>query len=87
MQRWTQPTDRRRHPRGTLDGEPPQVQVVLMVLGMYEEMPGLSLDVPQAVRLLGLPPVTCRLVLDELVSRGHLFRKDDGQYLARSGAA
>jgi hypothetical protein len=87
MQRRTQTADRRRHPRGTLDGEPPQVQVVLMVLGMYEEMPGLSLDVPQAVRLLGLPPVMCRLVLDELVSRGHLFKNGDGQYLARSSVA
>jgi hypothetical protein len=54
-----------------------------MVLGMYEEMPGLSLHLHQAVRLFGLSPVTCRLVLDELVSRGRLHRKDDGQYLAR----
>jgi hypothetical protein len=38
----------------------------------FEDMPGLSLTLPQAVRLLGVPPEMCLRVLTTLVARGLL---------------
>jgi hypothetical protein len=51
-----------------------------MITGTYREMPGLSLDLPQAALLFGLRPTTCRVVLDDLVRGGRLRRATDGQY-------
>jgi hypothetical protein len=56
-----------------------------MILGMYREMPGLSLQVGQAARLFGLGGATCKIVLDDLVGRNHLRRAADGQYIRRAG--
>jgi hypothetical protein len=55
-----------------------------MILGMYGEMPGLSLHVSQAARLFGLHATTCRVILDDLVRRRHLGRAIDGQYRRRA---
>lgn len=80
-----QTVDRRERPRGTVTGEPPRHQLESMILGMYHEMPGLSLHVAQAARLFGLPSPTCQIVLDDLVGRKHLRRAADGQYVRRAG--
>jgi hypothetical protein len=73
-------SDRRARTRGTVHGEPPRRQLEGMILGTYTEMPGLLLHLPQAARLFGLRPETCRLVLHDLVQRGLLRRTHDGQY-------
>ena len=80
-----QTVDRREQPRGTVTGEPPRHQLESMILGMYHEMPGLSLQVAQAARLFGLRNPTCQIVLDDLVGRKHLRRAADGQYIRRAG--
>jgi hypothetical protein len=80
-----QTVDRREQPRGTVTGEPPRYQLESMILGMYHEMPGLSLHVAQAARLFGLRNATCQIVLDDLVGRNHLQRAADGQYIRRAG--
>jgi DNA-binding IclR family transcriptional regulator len=72
---------KRRGPRqSTSDREPPRTQLEAIIRGMYREMPGLSLQLPQAARLFGLCETTCRDVLDALVRRGTLRRAQDGKY-------
>jgi hypothetical protein len=80
-----QTVDRREQPRDTVTGEPSRHQLESMILGMYHEMPGLSLHVAQAARLFGLRNATCQIVLDDLVGRNHLQRAADGQYIRRAG--
>ena len=63
------------------NGEPPPRQLESMILGMYHEMPGLSLHLAQAARLFGLGSATCKNILEELVGRNHLRRTADGQYM------
>jgi hypothetical protein len=46
----------------------------------FSEMPGLSLTVEQAGRLLSLDCGTCGRVLGELVRDGFLRREADGTY-------
>ena len=75
--------DRRQHPRGTSQAEPSRPHLVSMIVGAYREMPGLSLLLPQAARLFGVRPLTCQVVLDDLVSDGQLRRTPDGQYRLR----
>jgi len=72
--------ERRQRTRGTLRGEPTRVQLQSLILGMYREMPGLSLTLPQAARLFGLRYGTCQIVLEDLVRDGLLLRGDDRQY-------
>jgi hypothetical protein len=74
--------DRRRINRQPPHGERSRHELVLMIAGMYREMPGLCLYLHQAARLFGLPNETCRIVLDDLVASGQLYRKLDGQYAA-----
>jgi hypothetical protein len=76
----TERANRRRSQRGTARGGPSRAQLVSLIVGTYGEMPGLSLHVNQAARLLGLDETTCRVVLDDLVGEGLLRRADDGQY-------
>jgi hypothetical protein len=76
-------SERRRDSRGTADTEASRPHLVDMILGTYREMPSLCLHVPQAARLFGLRRATCQVVLDDLVSDGHLYRMADGQYAAR----
>jgi Fic family protein len=40
----------------------------------YEEMPGLSLTISQAIRFWNLDAPTCARVLEELVEQGYLRR-------------
>jgi hypothetical protein len=51
-----------------------------MIVGTYREMPGLRLNISQAVRLFGVGPHTCRAVLDDLVRSGELWMPRDGLY-------
>lgn len=46
----------------------------------FSEMPGLSLTVEQAGRLLALESGVCNRVLDELVRDGFLRQDPDGTY-------
>jgi hypothetical protein len=51
-----------------------------MIVGTFREMPGLCVNVSQAVRLFGVAPSTCRALLDDLVRSGELCKADDGLY-------
>jgi hypothetical protein len=73
-------SERRRLARAGPGAEPPRSDLIALVLGMYREMPGLSLDVSQAGRLFGLRETTCRILLDDFVRLGYLRRLQDGQY-------
>jgi len=50
----------------------------------YSEMPGLSVTMPQAQRLLGIDPTTCAVVMKSLVSRGFLRQTSRGTYIRAS---
>jgi hypothetical protein len=54
--------------------------VLRRVQGEYLEMPGLSLTLQQAARLFGMPPDTCGLLLDVLVTTQFLHRNPRGQF-------
>jgi predicted transcriptional regulator of viral defense system len=47
----------------------------------YAEMPGLSVTMPQAQRLLDIERATCALVFKALVNRGFLRRTAQGRYV------
>lgn len=47
----------------------------------YAEMPGLSVTMPQAQRLLGFDRQTCDVVLRALTARGFLRRTAQGRYV------
>ena len=55
--------------------------LLLRVRQEFEDMPGLSLTLPQAGRLLGLPPEICLRVLTTLVARGLLRVTSRGRTL------
>jgi hypothetical protein len=74
--------DRRRGNRGAPFGEPTRQQLTDTILGCYNDLPGLSLHLPQAARLFGLRLRTCESVLNDLVRAGRLHRAHDGQYTA-----
>jgi hypothetical protein len=77
--------DRREQPQNLGNGEPHPRQLESMILGMYREMPGLSLHLAQAARLFGLGSATCKCILDDLVERKALRRAAKGQYLRAAG--
>jgi hypothetical protein len=56
------------------------------VVGEYLEMPGLSLSVPQARRLLGIDARKCEELLEELVGCHFLRRTSRGLYVRFSYA-
>ena len=56
-------------------------QLTLRVQAEYAEMPGLSVTLPQAQRLLGIDRDTCAHVLRVLVSRRFLRRTTQGRYV------
>jgi len=74
--------DRRRLSRGTSDGGPSRAQIVARIVDEYHDMPGLSLNVPQAARLFGIGQRTCHAVLDDLVRTGQL-QLQNGLYKTR----
>ena len=47
----------------------------------YAEMPGLSVTLPQAQRLLGIDRETCVVVIRTLVDRRFLRRTPQGRYV------
>jgi hypothetical protein len=47
----------------------------------YTEMPGLSVTLPQAQRLLGIDRDTCVVVIRTLVDRRFLRRTPQGRYV------
>ena len=52
--------------------------VIKRVRAEFEEMPGMTLTVPQASRLFGLDEEVCRTVVEELVSSDYLRKTDSG---------
>lgn len=58
-------------------------EAIVRVEGEYREMPGLSLTLPQAARLLGLDRSTCELVLANLIERRVLQRALNGTFVRR----
>jgi hypothetical protein len=54
------------------------------VRGEFGEMPCLSLTVSQAMRLFGLREDICQRVLDALVAKEVLARREDDRYVSRS---
>jgi len=52
----------------------------------FEEMPGVSLTVPQATRLFGIPTDVCARVLARLADDGRLRLTTGGRYSLRSEA-
>jgi hypothetical protein len=55
------------------------------IRGEYRDMPGLQLTHAQAVRLLGLDPMACLALLEQLSNAGFLRRRDRGQYVLADG--
>jgi hypothetical protein len=53
------------------------------VLAEYSEMPGLSVTLPQAQRLLAADQQTCSVVFNALIRRGFLKRTGRGRYIRR----
>jgi len=51
------------------------------IQGEYIEMPGLSITLGQAQRLLAIDETTCTAVFRTLVKRGVLRRTSEGQYV------
>jgi predicted transcriptional regulator of viral defense system len=49
----------------------------------YAEMPGLSVTLAQAQRLLAIDPQTCAAVFRALIRRGVLRRTAQGRYVRR----
>jgi hypothetical protein len=58
-------------------------EAVRRVEGEYREMPGLSLTLPQAARLLGLERSTCEVVVTTLIERKVLKRTLNGAFVRR----
>jgi len=51
------------------------------IQGEYAEMPGLSITLGQAQRLLAIDETTCSAVFRTLIQRGVLRRTSEGQYV------
>jgi hypothetical protein len=51
------------------------------IQGEYAEMPGLSITLGQAQRLLAIDETTCTAVFRTLMKRGVLRRTSEGQYV------
>jgi len=51
------------------------------IQGEYAEMPGLSITLGQAQRLLSIDETTCTAVFRTLIKRGVLRRTSEGQYV------
>jgi hypothetical protein len=71
---------RRHSARGTPQGEPPRRALVAIIETVYQEMPGLMLQLDEAARVFGLRPATCAVILNDLVKCGSLNRDGNGQY-------
>ena len=58
----------------------PTDQLLLRVMGEFEEMPSLRLTMPQAMRLWGLDRPTCEAVIETLIDAHFLERDRRGQF-------
>jgi len=47
----------------------------------FREMPGIALSGPQIARLENLPVDVCDRVLNELLHRGDVSKRDDGRFI------
>lgn len=56
--------------------------IAIRIRAEYREMPGLSLTVQQAARLLGAQLSVCQTVLQSLVADGVLYTTACGAYVA-----
>lgn len=62
--------------------QPPTLRdLTRRVRAEYSEMPGLSVTLPQAQRLLGIDRETCAVVIRTLVDRKFLRRTHQGRYV------
>ena len=61
--------------------------LVTRVKSEYVEMPGLSLTLPQAQRLLGLDRTTCEALMRDLVATGFLTNTAAGRFKLASHSA
>jgi hypothetical protein len=66
--------------------EPPSADLRSLVRAEYLEMPGLSVTLPQAVRLWNVDRHQCLVTLEALVSEGFLRRSRDTYIRATLGA-
>jgi len=55
-------------------------ELLLIVRGEYQEIPGLCLTKPQVKRLWDLDEITCDALLETLVKSRFLWRTDRGTY-------
>jgi Fic family protein len=58
----------------------PTEQLASRIAAEFQEMPGMSLTLPQASRLFDLPRDQCRRVLEELLRRGVIQATPQGLY-------
>jgi hypothetical protein len=56
-------------------------ELIVRVRGEYREMPGLSLTLPQAQRLLGLEDTTCRTLFERLVAAKVVRKTRHGRFV------
>lgn len=71
----------------TMSGDLAISALAMRVRGEFTEMPGMRLTLHQAARLLSLPTMIARDVLDELCQASVLKYSNDGRYsLKRPGA-
>lgn len=55
------------------------------LLREYVDLPGLSLSLAQAARLVGVDATTCEVVLNDLVKAGYLAHGESGAYVRETG--
>jgi DNA-binding GntR family transcriptional regulator len=61
--------------------------LMVRVRSEFRELPGLSLTLAQASRLLGVSPEACRRILGGLVQEGAVRLRADGRYVPVAGTA
>jgi Fic family protein len=70
-----------RTPEGTEARDEVMRELTRRIQGEYVEMPGLSITLGQAQRLLAIDETTCTAVFRTLVKRGVLRRTSEGQFV------
>jgi hypothetical protein len=73
----TIPTERRDQPR--------RAALLRRIFREFEELPGLTMTLPQAARLFGIAPDVTLRILDRLVDARVLQHRRDGQFALRFG--
>lgn len=61
----------------------PADALLTRIVGEYQEMPGLSVNLQQAQRLWQLDEATCRRMLAILIDRAFLKQTGEGTYVRR----